>query len=896
MSPRWFALLLLLLASCTPPPLPEVSDEPFTAAEGTCETSTDPTKYAACSTGSGIFGEWTLDERNRPAYRYRFDQLNDERASFRNSEGLDRRDHWFAIGNSRVNVMAFNDGHVEVVDQDRGITHWNAYDESRKNYSGGFGWIDDGEKSWCTGWKWRPQPSRTVREFGMVAALYELEHRGVKSSRRLFSPPGDDAVLISEVTLTNTSKRRRTLSHYEFWDVARRNIEINWIVSGDLTPDIPRDARAKRDAQNADFREEVRWDAANRAVTLRRTPNASITRPDAGAPDPRDWYPADPFLAVLEGDVDGLYTEQGAFFGDGDPSAPAAIAARTPSPPVDGVVGRTTSGNGQSRAFIVRSPVTLEPGESRTLRFAFGTTPHGAPLALSDRWKTVSPQDAQDAVDPHLLRFTTPAAPHLQRELAWHAAQLEASVGRREYQGQHIVPQGSAYLYLHGADGAARDLGLFTLPLVYTHPSLAREELTFYMQTHIGDDRRFSYAFQGHGMLDDALHLHRAPSDLDLFFLLALTEYVYATGDRTIFDSPVPYWPKEAVAGATGWTHTRDAIRHLFDVVGTGAHGLIRVGTGDWSDGIVATEASNRDLAIREGESVPNTQMALYVLPRVADLIEPRDAALATEIRGKLPALRAAVEATWRSANFGRAYFGDGVLFRANSPDLEAQVWPLIARAGFPAPEVEPILVNTVSTRLDSPLGATLWPGGDVWPAISVLWTWGLARSGRMEAAWDHLAKNTMHSHALAFPAVWYGTWSAPDGLSSRSGQSWSSPATPMRDFPVQNNNAHALPLFAAIKAAGVETTAYGLRIAPGQTTRPFSFRSELLDLEWDGARLQGRYSWPALSDDRRPQVELELPADIVHVNGEPVAPQPRVRIAPLTADSPHVRFDVSTR
>lgn len=50
-------------ASCAPPPLPEVSDEPFTAEEGACEPSLDPAQFTACSTGSGIFGQWVLDER-----------------------------------------------------------------------------------------------------------------------------------------------------------------------------------------------------------------------------------------------------------------------------------------------------------------------------------------------------------------------------------------------------------------------------------------------------------------------------------------------------------------------------------------------------------------------------------------------------------------------------------------------------------------------------------------------------------------------------------------------------------------------------------------------------------------------------------------------------------------
>lgn len=438
-----------------------------------------------------------------------------------------------------------------------------------------------------------------------------------------------------------------------------------------------------------------------------------------------------------------------------------------------------------------------------------------------------------------------------------------------------MLPQGSAYLYLHGADGAARDLSLFTLPLVFTHRSLAREELLLNMKVTHGADRRISYAFQGNGMLDDALGLHSGPSDLTLFFLWALTEYVEATGDATVLDEAVPYSPAASVPGATGWTHARDAARYLLDVVGTGPHGLLRVGTGDWSDGIVAESSVDRTLAIAQGESVPNTQMALYVLPRAAALIEPRDPALAAELRAKLPGLRAAVQAAWSSAQFGRAYFGDGVLFHASTVDLEAQVWPLISGDGFPAGPARGALLETVRSKLDapSPTGAMLVEQGQVWPAISALLTWGYARSGRMDLAWQHLARNTMHAHARAFPGVWYGLWSAPDGLNSsfgqRPGEAWFSPATPMTDFPVQNNNATLMPIFAALKTAGVEVVPGGLRLEPGQTTHPFAFKTELLDLRWDGATLTGTYRPGA-----RRSVELVLPFALTSctVNGAPSA------------------------
>jgi hypothetical protein len=351
---------------------------------------------------------------------------------------------------------------------------------------------------------------------------------------------------------------------------------------------------------------------------------------------------------------------------------------------------------------------------------------------------------------------------------------------------------------------------------------------------------RFSYAFQGHGMLDDA-SIHSAPSDLDLFFVWALSEYVGATGDEAFLDQSAPYWPRESRPGATVWQHLTGAVRHLFDVVGTGEHGLIRIQTGDWSDGIVL-EAPDRDLAVAKGESVPNTQMAVAVLPRVADLIEPRDGKLASEIRERVVGYRDALKQTWTGEQFVRCYFGEGKPHYDKTINLESQIWALVADT-FEDPADREILIAKIGEKLDnpSPIGATLTPGAQVWPAISAPLTWGYAQSDEARA-WKHFTRNTMTAHALAFPDDWYGIWSGPDGVSSKSGWTWSSQVTPMKDFPVQNNNYHAMPLFAALRVAGIDATAKGLRIAPHIPSREFSLATELVDLEQRGTTISGRY------------------------------------------------------
>ena len=131
-----------------------------------------------------------------------------------------------------------------------------------------------------------------------------------------------------------------------------------------------------------------------------------------------------------------------------------------------------------------------------------------------------------------------------------------------------------------------------------------------------------------------------------------------------------------------------------------------------------------------------------------------------------------------------------------------------------------------------------------MWPAISGLLTWGYALSDPPRAL-RHLARNTMAAHALAFPDVWYGIWSGPDGLESnagdRPGQAWFSAVTPMTDFPVQNANQHAMPLLALLRTCGVDASSTGLVVDP-HLADDFSLETALLDLSRRGQVVSGTY------------------------------------------------------
>lgn len=889
-------LPVLILTGCSDEDVPSPAlpgpDPPYVPPVESCDLPDIdvPRAFRHCSLGSGVFGTWVVDDRGLFAYDYGLDQNADPRASFFNTEQRDRRDHWAAFGNARVNALFFNDGYIEVTTQDRGATYLNKFDEAQGNFAGGFSYLDDGAETWSTAYKWRPRGSRTTRRFGMGYAEATMLHAGILLERRTFSPEGDAPVVIDEVTVENQGNTPRSLRHYEIWDVGRRPIEINWTVSGVPFALAPATAAAARDERNGLFEEAITWEPDERILGLRRAHAAGVTAPPRADPSEIDHYPGDPFVVALVGDVADVYTDQAAFFGNGGVASPAAVGARAPGDGVTGgPVGPGGNGLGQPRMLGLRSDIDLAPGERRTLRFVYGYAPMGEPFVVDPGWRDPSRDllgEHTDALRSRLLYFAPDRDPVLHRELAWHAYQMEASVGYRDYWQGHVVPQGSAYLYLHGADGAARDLGLFALPLVYTHPALAKEELALYMGITHFEGRRFSYAFQGHGRLDDALGIHDQPSDLALFFLWALGEYLGATGDLAFLDQPMPFWPRDAAPDAIVWDHLHDAVRHLFDVVGTGEHGLIRVQTGDWSDGIVF-EAPDRDLAVAAGESVPNTQMAITVLPRVADLIEPRDAALAAEIRQRVEAMREAVQVAWTGSFFGRAYFGDGELAHADKVNLEAQVWALLGDT-FVSPGDREALLEVVKSELDAPssTGAALVPGGQIWPAISALLTWGYAREDA-ELGWGHLVRNTMAAHAVSYPEIWYGIWSGPDGLNGsagdRPGQSWFSPVTPMVDFPTMNNNQHAMPMLAALRVAGLEATASGLDIAPRVPGRTFSLSTQLVDLDQRGATLRGLYR-PTGGITRTLRVHAPPGATVASasVDGVPVAIGPGATLVEL--------------
>lgn len=767
-------------------------------------------------------------------------------------------------------------------------------DTTQHAYAGGYSYIDDGQETWATAYRYRPDGPETKvhtrRIFGMGYFKTEMNYRKVRVERTVYAPYGNDPVLLVDVVIENCGDNALDIHHYEYWDVNVYQLKSQPIRTG-LAAAIGDEARHDINEQ---FRPSVAWDETWPGQALRFKQAPKETPPPQSQPSSFDWYPDDIFLIDLTGEPDkpkACYTEKAKFFGKGGAAHPTAVSERR-----CGETDFPKAANAMPYCLVLRRDLHIEPGKTKALRYAYGTIKPNKPLEYVRKYQSGEPLD--DTLDcwKYQLAYFTTGDPVLHREMAWHAYNLLSATVYQEFYHTHVVPQGSAYLYLHGFDGVPRDYALFTIPLTYLRPDIACETLTLIMKLMQCWDNALAYAISGFGRLE-SLPLHERPSDLDLFFLLALVEYIAATGDVTFLDQRVDFYPPGAQPSVNGQTlgttvldHIRAAFAHLNSDVGLGQNGLIKIGSGDWSDGIVCGQVPFNPLAISnstaDGESIPNSQMALYVLPLAAALVKDHDSDLAQQMRALESKLKGAIQAQWlkRQHWYRRAILRDGDNEPHNIGDdqinLEAQPWALISNLAADQ-GVQELLIESILKDLDdqSPIGAPTTQRGQVWPAISQLLTWGYTRSCP-ELAWRSLNRNTFAAHATVFPNIWFNIWSGSDGINSQgspnAGGTWTSMLTPMTDFPVMNANPDAMALLGLLRVAGIEPApnADGLVIAPKAPPERFILDLPLLRLDVEPGSIAGVYR-PIVDGSRKLYVSIPKGAQNLkaEIDGQPLDP-----------------------
>ena len=759
--------------------------------------------------GSGVFGRWSVDRFGLAGFRYLVDQQTFPPARQPELKGATEAQH--QLGNDHITAAAFNHGYTQLWSQAR-LPQWaNRWDPATGHYGGGFGYLNVGGRVLSTLYLDRPRGARTTRTFGTGYYEHTLRAAGLDVLEKVYAPYGDDPLLLHDVTIRNRTRAPRRVSWFEYWDVNP------WIEAVD----------------------------SGRAVgTPTWSPGLRTLAVPQAAGDLGDQRPLSIFAAALSGPVGGHETSTARFFGTGTRQAPAAVRADR--------LSRSTAAAG-GRLFAIRAPLRLRPGQSVTLRYAYGMAhpERVAPLVRKYRRAGDPFTRSERRWAAWLPRADFGAGKEwVARELQWDAYLLRSASVYEEECGHHTITQGGYYQYSSGANLGSRSWLHYMLPMVYAEPWLAREILRFTVGVQSKARGDLPY-----GLIWLCRHFNAlgTSSDLDFWLLLAAAEYGLGTRDVRFFRERHPF--TDSPERVSVWEHVKIAFRHQESL--RGPHGGYLAGTnGDWSD-------FSAELLKMSETTLVAAQLA-FAYPRLADLADLRgDRAFAAQLRRRAAELREVVAREWTGRGwYSRGYngslqIGTGAIFGEPQPwavlagvpgprrarTLVANIRRFLTGVGAPAglggparigsamspAERDPLVTEAPTSPELKSDGASQWPGG-VWFDINGWLTWALAEldgvvPGAARYAWDEYTRNTLAAHANAYPRHWDGTISIDDACNAHYAQSPSRCGIVLfDDYQGQITEQPTWMVMNAVNLAGVRATRSGFEIDPHLRGR-FSLR-----------------------------------------------------------------------
>ncbi len=854
--------------------------EAWTLASQNSSSTAGVTKQKAY--GSGYFGEWIEDECGLPAFHYTCDQIHDPKAVTEVNPGiLSSTEHIHQVGNDRLVAVVSNYGHVRVRQDEGAPKFLNDHDPAQGFFGGGFGYLTDGKTMLSTFYP--GNATNFDRIFGIGYFRKQVASKEYAVDQIIFAPFGDDPGLISQVRVTNHGNAEAKLRWIEHWGCQVYQFSFRSFMMGFAGKSMTELRRefgtrfahyfraienggglldtkvflGRSEAEEHQFQGTVAY--------LEKNPNDFLTPPDKSAPKQAafdDLNPPPTFLVSLDAVADGITSNGKDFFGAGGVDHPAGLDRG-----LDGDLTKT----GTESALLLERKLDLKPGESRTLTFLYGYLPQGSDLeSLIGKYRSSAHSawaDSSNQWKKKGLRFSTEAERWVEREVTWNHYYLRSGLTYDTFFHQHILSQASIYQYVMGFQGAARDPLQHALPFIFSDPEIVKEVLRYTLK-EVRPDGSIPYGIVGFGMPMPTTSDNS--SDMPLWLLWAVSEYILATRDTTFLDSDI--------VAAYGSNAARDSVRgllarcyrHLNEDVKTGQHGIMRMLQDDWNDALVMGWVPPTSLqeCREKSESVLNSAMAAYVFDYYALMLTYAgdDGRIATGIRRKAEEHKSAVRQQWTGKWFRRAWLGPTQGWLGEKGVwIEPQPWAIIS--GITDDGQTRALVQTLDHELrrPSPIGAIqindspdriatgAWkfePGtsvaGGVWPSLNQTLIWALTRvDGAM--AWDEWKKNSFARHADAYPEIWYGAWSGPDVLNSASGkhpgQTTGGPPFGWTDFPVLNMHTHACPLFSLTKLLGLEFTDSGVVLAPTLPLASFKFDSPLLGLAKSARGYEGWYN-----------------------------------------------------
>ncbi len=818
--------------------------------------------------GDGHFGKWIEDEFGLPAYNYTCNQFLDPLAHTPTTYGYSV-DHFHQIGNDCITATVHNGGYVQVLVSGRAFQWLTRHSEKKKKMGGGIAVFNYKNETWSDLCEQDTiEKHRIERVFGTGYFKKKIFKDNLEITHIICTPFSNDPVIVSEIEVLNNSEKDsiENLKLIDLWDVYINNLLLSLIVTennrkvfgttkllngaGKLIKALQKFTKTDTEGARSNFDKKFKYtfDILYPSKTILLTPILKFTPPiTVTEPSKYNYFPKTLFLSEISEKCTNYFINQNDLLTDGKITIPAwkAHVFSKKNEKIENI---------KNPCLAIGTEISLKPKESKRFILLFGYTEKEEINGLISKYKNITQESAilnynAELWKKSLIELKCEKDSWLARETRWHSYYVRSAGCFDEYFKLHKYPQGSIYLFGHGFDGAIRDYALFLNSVVFIDPRLAREFLV-YILSLMSPEGKLPYAIYGFDKLFSR-SVHSKPSDIYIFFIWAILQYVYTTRDFDFLHDKVSYYPLSLEKTSTVLERIYIALDYLFsEKVGFGEHGLIKCNDGDWSDGI-SLMVKSRKIFIQKGESNFNSAFALYLIPKVLPLLKQFNPTLADECVEKLKMLKESVLKSWNGHWYYRGWDGQGNPIGDKNIYLEHHNWLLISEALERDQALR--IVNEIFEQLDKPsnIGQYIsypaqktilnilpkgWDvNGGIWHAMNNLLTWAYSKYDK-EKAYHSLVKNSMMQRAETYPNLWYGIWSGPDAYiaeyAKNAGQAFYHLPTPMCDFPLMNLNLHACYLLSVVKMAGIEADYDSISIAPKISEQNFEFNTPLISLK----------------------------------------------------------------
>lgn len=663
-------------------------------------------------------GNWTKDKFNLPAFR-----LNYQKAP----------EMYHQLGNRRIKLIVNQNNEVRILSCDYGPVILNQK-ASKDISTGAYCFINTEEAHWSTRMDKTPSKVKEIL-YGLGYASFTTYYKNIRCRNLYFLPYNNEPIFFHLITLRNETSHNKVVNLTEYLNINfdPGNLYLNRISTEFKCPTL---------------------------IAKLNNPRRSNL-----------------FISCLSNDVKEFASQF-----ESTRNETLFIKKRISD---NKVFTNFITGNEQ-RAFLAEEiNLKLEPKCEKQILFLIAYTDKEEEMSsILIRYKNVNPEKLFKNSINFWINFYNKFSREkdwVKRELIFNIHNSLAGVVYDAALKNNLLVQGGMYLCFPTDQkkfGAItfRDTYQMVMAISYFQPEIAKDTLRLCMklQKQNGDLPR-GYDLKGNTVESN-------DSDTELWFSLALSEYITTSKDYKFLDEIVSYKDglKEIV-----YEHCKKAILYTINKIGYGEHGLLKFQEGDWNDYL------NRVGKFGRGESVMNSALAVYSWSRFLQIAKGKKDSkfthfLETEIEKNRKAVNNSFDKEW----FIRGYTDKGEPVGSFASDrlfLNAQSFAVLGECS--SKEKLANALKKAYQKCMTPIGPTLmskpysYPASEeitcclyhtgegenagVWHIAGDFFALALFKVGFKKEAFEVWKRCTLYNHFKQYPHIWYGIWCSPDEFCS---------------------------------------------------------------------------------------------------------------------------------